>query len=360
MQSELAQTIVGQLRAQLGGAVTASSIAEIKAEVQTAGKGGTTNLEAYQFYLQGLFFLNQFSPDTAVRAAEYLEHAVKLDPQYAFAWAALSKAGTIQIGYANTKQGFEQGTALARRAVDRALALQPDLAAAQLAKMRVQIWGDYNWKGGRESLRRASQAAPEEASIIAAAAELAYQLGQMENAVDFGREAVARDPVNTEVRGIFAFALLRLGRYAEAEAQFRRVIELNPKALWGHGGLAQLFLRQARFDEAMREADREDVEWTRYTVQSMALWSLGKQAESDAVLAKLTTGYADVSAYQIAQAYAYRGQNDLAFQWLERAYRQRDSGISFLRAELTLENLHNDARWPVFLAKVGLADSQLN
>jgi TolB-like protein len=91
VQSELAQTIVEQLRGQLGGTLNASAKAEIEAQVRAAGKGGTKNAEAYQLYLQGIFFLNQFSSDTAVRAADFLERAIERDPAFALAWAALSR-----------------------------------------------------------------------------------------------------------------------------------------------------------------------------------------------------------------------------------------------------------------------------
>ncbi len=359
VQSELAQTIVEQLRGQLGGKMNASAKAELQAQVQAAVKGGTKNAEAYQLYLQGIFFLNQFSPATAVKAATFLQRAVALDPAFALAWAALSQAGSVRGGYSTSKRDFDEGFALAQRAADRALALEPELSAAHLARMRVQMWYAFDWKGAAESLRRARKVAPTDADVIAAASGLAYAFGQREKAVEFAQQAVSRDPVNAEMRVSLGFSLESVGRYEEAETQFRRVIELSPSAPWGHAAVGLVFLSQERFDEAVREAEREADEWTRLTVQAQALWGLNKKRESDAALDRLIAAYADTAAFQIAQVYAYRRDGDRAFEWLERAYRQHDPGLAWSRSDTTLARLHDDPRWPAFLKRMGIADQQL-
>jgi tetratricopeptide (TPR) repeat protein len=322
-------------------------------------KGGTKNAEAYQLYLQGKSFLNQFSPDSAARAADFLQRAVALDPTFALAWAAMSRAGSVRGGYALTRHDQDEGFVLARRAAERAVALEPELPAAQLAKMRVQTWSDFDWKGAAESLRRAQKVAPTDAGVLAATGELAYAFGEKEKAVESGRQAVARDPVNAEIRVWFGFALESVSRYKDAEAEFRRVIELSPSAPWGHAAVGDVFLRQERFEEAVNEADRESDEWSRLTVQAQALWALDRKAESDAALARLIANTAEIAAFQIAQVYAYRRDYDRAFDWLERALRQRDPGLMWLRSDLSIARLYGDRRWPAFLKKIGLADEQL-
>ena len=81
--------------------------------------------------------------------------------------------------------------------------------------------------------------------------------------------------------------------------------------------------------------------------------------EADAALADLIKSNADGAAYQIAEVYAYRGEKDQAFEWLERAHRQRDSGLVGLQVDPFLKNLHPDPRWNAFLHKMGLANDQL-
>jgi len=245
---------------------------------------------------------------------------------------------------------------LGRRGAKRALELEPELPSAHLAQFYVQMWFDLDWKGAAESLRHAQKLAPTDANVLAAAAGLAITFGQREKAVEFARQAVSRDPVNAAMRVTLGYALANGGRYDEAAAEFRRVIELNPGAPWGHAGVGLVFLHQGRFDEAVREAEQESTEWSRLTVQAQALWALDRKPEADAALARLV---ADTMAYQIAEIYAYRRENDRAFGWLDRALRQRDAGIYLALMSRSLARLHGDPRWPAFLRKAGLADEQL-
>jgi TolB-like protein/tetratricopeptide (TPR) repeat protein len=358
VQSEIAQTIVGQLRGQLGGASSDMAKAEIQAQVQAAEKGGTTNVEAHQLYLQGKYFLNQYSLDNMNRAIDLLQRAVDLDPKFALAWAELSQAGSLKGGYGMTKQEVDDGNAVARRAADRALALAPDLPATILALANARI-NDFDWKEAWATLRRAVALAPDDPEVVFNAAAEAYSAGEKTRAVELGRQAVALDPVNPKVRSGYAFALYALRRFDEAEAEFRRVIELNSTAAWGHGGVSLDYLSQGRFDEAVKEGEQESAGWARLFVLAMAKWGQGKKAESDATVAQLIKDYGEVAAYQVAEVYAFRRENDHAFEWLERALRQRDPGLAWSRPDLLLEGLHDDPRWPVFLHKLGLADDQL-
>ncbi len=344
VQDEIAGLIAQNLELKLGADTRADRMA---------------NPEAHQLYLQGKFFLNQFSYESATKAVGLLQRAVQLDPQFALAWAALSRAGSVQGGYADTRPDFEAGYRLAREAANRALELDPNLAVAYLAQVEVQTGSEFDWKGARESLRHAQALAPSDAEVLDSAARLAYYFGEKDRAAELGAQAVALDPVNPSVRGDHGFALSALGRYKEAEAEFRRLSELNPKAPWGHAGVSFNFTAAGRFDEAATEATQETNDWSRLYALALAQWGQKKQAEADATLAQLIKAYAEVAAYQIAEVYAFRRDNDRAFEWLERAYRQRDSGLAWSRSAIFLETLRDDPRWPVFLHKTGLADDQL-
>jgi tetratricopeptide (TPR) repeat protein len=209
-------------------------------------------------------------------------------------------------------------------------------------------------------LRRAQQVAPTNAAVVAAAAELAHTFGQTEKAVELARQSVSLDPVNINTRASLALALSNADHPKEAEAELRRAMEMNPQAAWLHTPLGENLLRQKRFDEAALEAERTPVEIFRLTVRAMALWSLNRRPEADAALARLTDVGAETAAYQIAQVHAYRRETDRAFEWLERAFRQRDSGLIHVKPDRVFATLYGDARWAAFLRKVGLADEQLN
>jgi len=137
-------------------------------------------------------------------------------------------------------------------------------------------------------------------------------------------------------------------------------VELIPAAPWSHAGLGVAFMVKGKFEEAAVAAQDDAAEWTRLFVVAMARWSQKRIPEADAALARLTEGFADISAYLIADVYAYRGDKDhRAFEWLERARRQRDGTLGFIRCDPFLANLHGDPRWNAFLRKMGLADDQL-
>jgi len=358
VQSEIAQTIVAQLRGQLTGDAAAAK-AEIQAQVQAAEKGGTSNIEAHELYLQGKYFVNQHTVESAIRAAGLLRRAVELDPQFALAWAALSDAGWVRGGFGETKQDFEEGFKLAREAADRAMALAPDLAAAYLARAHLQIGYDFDWKGAAESLQRAEALAPSDPAVLTQAAELAYGLGQTERAVELGRQAAALDPVNPLLRMGLGYALSSLRRYDEAKAEFQRTIELSPSAPWGHAGVSMVLTAQGKADEAVAEAAKEAMGWSQLYALAIAEWARGNKIASDAALAELIKSASDVAAVQIAWAYAFRQENDRAFDWLERAYRQHDGGLAWTKANFALESLHTDPRWPAFWKKIGMTDEQV-
>ena len=106
-------------------------------------------------------------------------------------------------------------------------------------------------------------------------------------------------------------------------------------------------------------AQKDSAEWARLLVVSCARWAQKRIPESDAALAELIANTGELAAYQVAEAYAYRNDKDHAFEWLERARRQRDAGLPTLRPDTLLPNLHDDPRWDAFLRKMDLADDQL-
>jgi TolB-like protein/thioredoxin-like negative regulator of GroEL len=356
VQSELAQTIVAQLRQQLGASAAKG---EIAAQVQAAEKGGTQNAEAHSLYLQGRFYLKSTSLDTLNKSAALLQHAVDLDPNYALAWASLSEAGGLINGFGVTKDDITRGMDLSRRAADRALELAPDLAAVHLAKADVQL-NEFDWKGAAESIRQATQLDPENSEVMADAAILAITLGKIDRAIELERKAEALDPVNPNMKVYLGFALCRKGLFKEAAEEFQEIQEMTPSNSWGHGGLAYAQINEGNYDEALKTAEQGNTEWLRLVEVSIAQWGRGKAAESDEALNRLIAVYADVAAYQVAEAYAFRKDSDKAFEWLERAYRQRDPGLERSKCDFSFTKLYADPRWDAFLRKLGLSDDQVD
>src|SRR5438477_2093614 len=362
VQTELAQTIVAQLRGQLtDGAADPAAKAAIQAQVQAAEKGGTKNVEAHQYYLQGRFYTNRHSEKSAGEALAAYQRAVELDPAFALAWAGLAQTHVWYCEFSSEsgRKGFDAHLASAREAAARALALEPNLPEALLARSEIELNFDFDWKGAAETLRKALALAPADPALRIAAGNLEVARGDMTRAIELYRQAVALDPVNPRARSFLAFNLAVAGQFAEARAEFPRVVELNPAAPWAHAGLGLSFLIEGKFEEAAVAAQDDAGEWAQLLIVACARWGEKRIPESDAALAQLTESFADVAAYQIAEVHAYRGDKDRAFEWLERARRQRDGGLAGMRRDPLLANLHSDPRWNTFLRTMGLADDQL-
>jgi len=362
VQSELAQTIVEQLRGRFGGADAGSTAKEkIQAEVQAAEKGGTKNVQAHELYLQGRFYENRHSEKSTREALAAYQHAVELDPGFALAWAGVARTNLWIAGFSTEggRKGFDAHLATGRDAVSRALTIEPDLPEALNARAWIETNFDFSWSAASQTVNKALALAPSDPNILIAAANLETARGNTDREIELYRKAVDLDPVNVQARSFLAFALAITKQFAEARAEYARVKELNPSAPWAHAGLGLAYLLQNRFEEAATEAQADAGEWARLLVVSCARWGQKRVQESDAALNELIKNDAETAAYQIAEVYAYRGEKDKAFEWLERARRQRDPGLGALRMDPTLENLHADPRWNAFLRTMGLAEDQL-
>jgi tetratricopeptide (TPR) repeat protein len=150
------------------------------------------------------------------------------------------------------------------------------------------------------------------------------------------------------------FNLYCANRLDEAEASWRKAEDLNPKYAGGHALWAIGQVLMGRNTEALATVERESDEAWRLSALPVVYWSVGRRAESDAALNELKEKYAAGSAYQIAEMHAYRGETDSAVQWLDRAYRLHDVGITWVRVDPLLQNLHKDQRYKAVLVKMKL------
>ena len=362
VQTELAQTIVEQLRGRFGGADAGSTAKEkIQAEVKAAEKGGTKNIAAHELYLQGRFYENRRSEKSTREALAAYQKAVELDPGFALAWAGVARTNTWLAGFSTEggQKSFDAHLVTARDALSRAFTIEPDLPDALYTRAWIETSFDFNWSAAAQTVSKALALAPTDPNVLIIAANLETARGNKAREIELYRKAVELDPVDVQARSLLAFALATSRQFPEAQAEYARVVELNPSAPWAHAGLGIAYLLQNKFEEAATEAQADAGEWARLLVVSCARWGQKRVQESDAALNELIKNDAETAAYQIAEAYGYRGDKDKAFEWLERARRQRDPGLSYLLRDPFLENLHADPRWNTFLHTMGLTDDQL-
>jgi len=213
---------------------------------------------------------------------------------------------------------------------------------------------DWDWRGAEASLKRALEVAPDNAQAIYRAGALARSHGRNAEAIQLYRQSLEKDPLNNRIWGSLARALLAANRFVEAEAAQRSALELNPQAVSSWSTLSLVLLAQGRGEEALAAATREPDEVFRSWARAIVHHGLGQGPESDAALEELTSKFGEDSAFQIAEVHGARGETDAAFEWLERAYAQRDSGIPLLLESPSLLSLQDDPRWAEIVRRVGL------
>src|SRR6266478_2948467 len=315
-------------------------------------KSRPVNPEAFDAYLQGYHFFQGNTDKDADVAAKYFERATQLDPSYALAWAYLSRARNWQANEGLIP--MEEGRRLAREAVERALALDPNLAEAHAQMGRIKQQVDFDWAGADASIQRAIALKPGDSDILLSAASSAAVLGRFDEALRFGRRAVDLDPLNAECWESLGETEFFMGQLDKAAADSKKALELSPDVWFSHGLLSQIYITNGRPHDALAEIELVRSDFLRAFLYSMAYYALGRKNDSDAALSELVTKYHEGAAFQIAQVYAFRNQSDEAFDWLDRAYAQHDSGLVGTKVDPLLKSLRKDPRYAAFLKKLNL------
>ncbi len=248
------------------------------------------------------------------------------------------------------------GYRLAREAAEKALTLDPQLADAHLAMGWIQTNYDWDWEAADTSFRRALDLEPGNAEALRSVGTHASYLGRWDEAIDLISKSIERDPLRPNSYNNLGFALLGSNRDVKAEAAFRKAMELDPGGASRHLSLGRVMLLQGKTHAALLEMQMETDEGWRLFGLPLVFHALGRRRDSDAALADLKSKYAGDMAYQIAEVHAFRGEADPAFDWLERAYDQRDGGVTEIKYDRLIRGLSGDPRYKAFLRKLKLPE----
>jgi tetratricopeptide (TPR) repeat protein len=217
---------------------------------------------------------------------------------------------------------------------------------------RIKQYVDFDWAGADDSIRRAIALEPGNPEYVEQAAFSAATFGRTDEALALARRAVELDPLNPSSWGLLGVIRYFEGQLSEAEADVKKALELSPDAFPGPWLLGQIYLLQGRPQDALPEIERIRSDYLREYLSALTYGALGRQKQSDAALSELVAKYHASSAYQIAEVYAFRNEADEAFQWLDRAYAQRDSGLNETKVDPLLKSLRHDPRYAALLKKL--------
>ena len=341
VQDEIARAVVNALQAKL-----------LSGDAAISEVPRTTNPEAYQAYLQGQYFIARgLDKEDLTKALSCADQAVKLDPNYAPAWAQRARVleAMARVLVIDEVDGFRR----ARASAERAIALDPKLAAGYLALALVQINQDWDWRGASASLEKARLLAPGSVNVLRIQGYLDRNVGRVEEAIALYRQAIALDPLNSDFHAILADQFYGLGRYEEAKAELTKAQEVNSQHSSVHLIRSEIFLMEGHPQEAVAEIEKETSDWQKLSGEALAYFAAGRRQESDNALKTLIATHQNDCAYQIAEVYAYRGEVDKAFPWLHRAYKQRDGGIREVTNDPLMKSLLHDPRYAQLLGRMG-------
>ncbi|MDB5973154.1 MAG: hypothetical protein JWQ90_5604 [Hydrocarboniphaga sp.] len=349
VQSEIASSVAGQLKIALLGN-NAQAV-----QTPTAATPSNQNVEAYNALLQGNYYFQRRTAEDYRKAVDCYEQAIRLDPDYALAWARLSSTLTLAAStLGGTADEIRQSMAKARSAADTALRLAPDLGEAHFARGILLQNGDLDWIGAGAEFHRALERLPQDALLLMTLGFRKANEGRFDEAAVLYRQAFVVDPLFSTALYYLARTLTGKGAYDEAEAALRKAIELQPLGSQSYMQLAILQILRGHAAAAVDLAKQETNPFWRNYALSLAYYANGERAEADAQLKQLIDENADSSGAQIAAVYALRKEPDKVFEWLERARATHDPGAFLVRVDPFLSAYKDDPRYVAFCRKIAL------
>jgi tetratricopeptide (TPR) repeat protein len=343
IQDEIAAEVVTQLKVTLLGA------APVVRE---------TDPEAYALCLQARHLGRQGTARAFEQSIALYQQALAIAPDCLVAWDGLAAVYSDQ-----TSRGLrpsEEGYALAREAANRALAIDPDYAKGHAHLGLIAEVYDRDLGAAAQHLERALELGPTDLDILSDAAVLAQSLGRLDQAIALQEYVVVRDPVNASGHRRMGYSYLLAGRLDDAIASFRTALTLSPGQLGAQQLIGVALLGKGEAEAALTAMQQELGESWRQIGLIMAHHKLGQAVESDAALAKSVEMAERTAAYNIAFTLAFRGEADHAFEWLDKAVKYNDPGLSQVTCMPMFANIHGDPRWIPFLESLGKSPQQLD
>ena len=318
---------------------------------RTKDEARPSNVLTHNLLLEGHYFENHSNKDDLEKAIRLYKQAIQLEPNHAMAWVRLASAHTRLVEFF----GSMKDVAEARGAVEQALRIDPKLAEAHAARAFMLKTFDWDWQGAAAEYRQANKLSADPHRYDAGLAAIGLLFGRVDESIAAKRLALDRDPLSVTAMHTLGIDLYVAGRYEEAASALRKVTELDPSFASVRSFLGTALLLQGQPQQALALVEQEPDPSYKSSVLPLVYWSLGRRQESDDAMTALKRDFAPVAAFQIAQAHAFRGETGAALDWLERAYRERDSGVQWTRVDPLLRRaLRDEPRYQAFLVKLKL------
>jgi len=347
LQQELAQEISTQLRSRLTGE-----------EKKLLAKGTSEDSEAFQLYLKGRYFNNKYNDEEAIRRGiDYFNQAIERDPTYALAYAGLADA---YYNLSNLHMPPREAMPRVREAAQRALALDDSLPAAHTSMALVLVWYDWSFTRGEEEFKRAIALNPDDADAHRLYGDFLVAMGRFDAAIAEKRRAEELDPLNITASWDVGRALYYAGRFDEAIEQAKRTQDLDRNFPYVYYLQAQIATRKGQYPAALALMQRALALAGSNTLLTSTWGYMNARAGNRAEALRAMDEVRSRSPKYLLPLFLARihtalGENDKAFDYLERVYADRSESIVWLKVDPSFEPLRKDPRFLALLKRVGTA-----
>ena len=343
IQDEIAANVVDALRVALLGEETAVS-------------HGTDNVDAYNLFLQASYFWDQTTAEGHRKAEEALRQAIALDPEYAQAYAKLAGVYQQRISgfVGDGTEDFIAGFKVVHEYADKALALDPTLADAQLAKGLAISAADWNYSAADQYFSKALELMPNQIDVLSWIGTTRTFQTRIDESIALFEKVLQLDPLSISAHRDLGDAYVAARRFDDALAVYRKALRLRPDTARIHGRIASIFMVRGDFEAAAEHVRQEPVAWNR-DMKAIMLNSRGQDSAAFQAAAKAyEEQYGLSNSYQLAEIYGFVGDLENTFKWLEMSHEVHDPGMPWLQVSLFLESARIDPRWPAMVKLAGL------
>jgi len=342
VQEEIAKAVAEQMKVRLLGEKAHSDAVP-----------SNQNPAAHNAVLQSDFYFQQQTAESIRRAISFAQEAVRLDPNYALAYAKLSQAWrqyAASFAIDDASKGYDE----ARQAADKAVSLAPDLPEVRMTVGLLAMNPGLDFAGGEKDFRRVLQSSPNNAAAKNGLCLSLLAQGRFTEAEEACRQALLLDPLLTNLWFNLGRITVGTGRYKEAEEAFRKGLELQPNASRFHTYLATLDILQNRPAQAIANAQLENEGFWRDYSAALVQQAQGDRSAADTALKNFIAKDSIGGAFQVAVLYAIRKESDQTFKWLDTAYDTRDSGLTQLAVTPFFLPYRDDPRFMALCQKLNV------
>ena len=337
IQDDIAGAVVTQLKLKL-----------LTKSVNTAS--ASSNTEVYNLILQGNYFAEKRDKESLAKAMEFYLKALAKDTLSARSWAGVAKCYSMQAewGGIDRHQGYEK----ARIASNKAIALDDNQAEGHRILGLIKSFYDYDYRGAEVEFQKALSLEPGNAELLGIVGTLYRITGRFDEGIRVTQQSITLDPVKAVSFFRLGLLFFQANRLEEAIASFKKGLELNPQYPRAHIKLGEAYLLQGKPEMALTEIQQEpDIIFKDYGL-ALVYHAMGRRKEADEALTNYIARYQNDYAYFIGQIYAFRGEKDKAFEWLEKAYAGKEIWLGMFKSNPILKNLEGDPRHIAFLKKM--------